>query len=205
MFAVFVTNTLPEHDNGEVFNYRRSEFADEEDFNNWIEQIRLRSVVNTDIEVSYEDEILTLSTCAYDFDDARLVVMARRVADDGYDKYTVYSSSINPNPMYPEIWYTKKGLTKPQFDISSTTSTEDTSTEEAVSEVTSGSTDSAVDSEAASDISDASSTEQGTEGQTTSDLAGTEVSSNVSSNASSVAEDGASAVSSAAVVSSAIN
>lgn len=119
VFSVFITNTLPEHDNGEIFNYRRSEFDDEADFDAWIEQLKNRSVVTTDIDITFDDEILTLSTEAYDFDEARLVVVAKRLNDDGYDKYKFYSSSINPNPVYPEIWYTEKGLKKPLNSTSS--------------------------------------------------------------------------------------
>lgn len=115
VFSVFVTNTLPEHDNGEVFNYRQSNFANEEEFKVFIEELRKRSVINTDVDVTYDDEIITLSTCAYDFDEARLVVVARRVRDDSYDKYKAVSSSVNTSPLYPEIWYQKKGTTKPSF------------------------------------------------------------------------------------------
>lgn len=113
VFSVFITNTLPEHDNGQVFDYRKSNFSSEEEFLNFIEELKARSVINTDVDVTYEDEIITLSTCAYDFEDARLVVVARRVRDDNYDKYRYVSSSINPSPLYPQVWYDKNGGVKP--------------------------------------------------------------------------------------------
>lgn len=123
VFAVFVTNTLAEHDNGEVFNYRKSAFSNEEMFNDWINEIKIRSLVNTNIDVNFEDQLITLSTCAYDFDDARLVVMARKVRGEE-DKAANISASVNPSPLYPEIWYTEKGQAKPQIssDISSSSS-----------------------------------------------------------------------------------
>ena len=40
-----------------------------------------RSYYLSDIECEYGDEFLTLSTCAYDFDDSRFVVVARKVRD----------------------------------------------------------------------------------------------------------------------------
>ena len=153
VFAVFITNTIPEHDNGEVFNYRRSEFVDENDFNMWVEQLKERSVITTDIDVAYTDEIITLSTCAYDFEEARLVVMARRVRDDGVDGNTQINSSVNPAPVYPEIWYKEKGLTKPQRENSS--DLPGVSSENAVSSEEQNS--SGVESGVASELTDASS------------------------------------------------
>lgn len=157
VFAVFVTNTLPEHDNSEVFNYRRSEFSGQEDFDAWIEQLKVRSVITTDIDVAYTDEIITLSTCAYDFEEARLVVMARRVRDDGFDSETQITSSVNPSPVYPEIWYTKKGLTKPQMESSSASS--DVSSQSNGSSVASDISD--TQSGISSDLTDPSSASDG--------------------------------------------
>lgn len=121
IFGVFITNTLPEHDDGEVFNYLRTDFSSEQDFLSFVSEIKMRSIIDTGVDVIGSDEILTLSTCTYEFDDARLVVVARRIREDETaDSYSNTSQAkVNPNPKYPEIWYTKKGLKKPQFAVSS--------------------------------------------------------------------------------------
>lgn len=69
IFAVFVTNTS--------FNYIKTNFSEKSEFQEFIQTIEEKSIFPTDIEITEEDRILTLSTCVYDFDDARLVVMAR--------------------------------------------------------------------------------------------------------------------------------
>lgn len=121
VFGIFITNTLPEHDDGEVFNYIRTDFSSEQDFLSFVDDIKRRSIIDTGVDVIGTDEILTLSTCTYEFDDARLVVVARRIRDDELVDNDTYLAKVNPKPLYPEIWYTKKGLTKPEFTSSSLT------------------------------------------------------------------------------------
>ncbi len=123
VFAVFVTNSLPEHDNGEVFDYTKSAFISETEFNNWVNSIRLRSALTTNIDLTFDDEILTLSTDADDFDGAKLVVMARKVRNDA-DYYLPITASINPAPLYPEIWYEKNGGSKPSLNVNDNTESE---------------------------------------------------------------------------------
>ncbi len=112
VFAVFITNSLPESDNGQVFEYRQSAFKNEAEFVNFVSELRKRSVITTNIDVHFDDEILTLSTCAYDFKDAKLVVMARKVRSED-DYYTPIVASVNPAPHYPAAWYEKKGQQNP--------------------------------------------------------------------------------------------
>lgn len=119
VFSVFITNTLPEHDNGNVFNYRLSEFNTDEEFLNFVAQVQARSIITTGVEVTAEDELLTLSTCTYEFDDARLVVMARKVRDGEESVTDTSAAKVNTSPLYPQIWYTKNGKTKPNISIPS--------------------------------------------------------------------------------------
>ena len=123
VFAVFVTNSLPEHDNGEVFDYTKSAFISETEFNSWVNALRLKSTITTNVDLNFDDEILTISTDAADFDGAKLVVMARKVRNDA-DYYSPITASINPAPLYPEIWYEKNGGSKPTLSVDSETSSE---------------------------------------------------------------------------------
>ena len=76
-------------------------------------QMQIRSIINAPVDVLPGDELLTLSTCTYEFDDARLVVVARKVREGESASVDVGAATLNPKPLYPQIWYDKKGGTRP--------------------------------------------------------------------------------------------
>lgn len=51
----------------------------EEEFAELIEEYRATSTFKSDIELEYNDTIVTLSTCSYEFDNARYIVIGRLV------------------------------------------------------------------------------------------------------------------------------
>jgi len=51
------------------------EFKSDDDFLDYIEKIKNKSVFNSNVEVTAEDRIVSLVTCTYDFNDARLIVV----------------------------------------------------------------------------------------------------------------------------------
>ena len=71
IFAVYTVNV-------DDFYYIRTEFADDEDFMDFIGEINKINEHNFGVEVSADDTIMTLSTCAYNGKD-RLVVHAKLV------------------------------------------------------------------------------------------------------------------------------
>ena len=73
IFAVFVTDT--------DFNYIEPNFSTEDEFQEFIEMVKLKSIIPLEYDITQEDHILTLSTCGYDFDDARIVVQAKLLND----------------------------------------------------------------------------------------------------------------------------
>jgi len=54
-------------------------FKDDEDFLKHIENIKRRSFFESEIEVGPNDRIVNLCTCAYDFDNARLILVGKLV------------------------------------------------------------------------------------------------------------------------------
>lgn len=62
------------------YDYRRPDFAGDEDFLSYFQRIQNRSLYKTDVVLEPDDEILTLSTCVFDMDDGRLVVTARKIS-----------------------------------------------------------------------------------------------------------------------------
>ena len=49
----------------------------EEEFTELIEKYRAKSTFKTNVELEYSDTIVTLSTCSYEFDNARYIVIGR--------------------------------------------------------------------------------------------------------------------------------
>ena len=70
------------------FNYFKMDFESRDEYFQYIKALQRESEYETDVELTPDDVILTLSTCVYDFEDARMVVHARRVnpiEDSNYD------------------------------------------------------------------------------------------------------------------------
>lgn len=51
------------------------EFANKEDYRQWLDKMLSNSAFNSDIKPETDDKIITLATCSYDYDNARFVVM----------------------------------------------------------------------------------------------------------------------------------
>jgi len=109
IFSVFVSNVDPAHDGGEVFNWRVVEFGDEAKMQEYLEECRKRSVLDIPVDVENEDKLIALTLCASDFDNARLVVLARAVRDGESEDVDVQKAAVNANPLYPQIWYDLHG------------------------------------------------------------------------------------------------
>ena len=59
--------------------YENIDFSGKENFDAFIEKCQSLSLYDTDVQVSYGDKLLCLSTCEYSQKDGRLVVMAKRI------------------------------------------------------------------------------------------------------------------------------
>lgn len=116
VFAAFLINTRPEHDNGYVFNYTRTSFANEQEFESFYEEVMQRSYYITDVDVNSNDKILTLSTCSLLIDDSRFVVMARLVRDGESETVDTSAAKLNPKQRFPQAWYDEKNQTNPYVD-----------------------------------------------------------------------------------------
>lgn len=111
IYSVFVTNPSPEQDNGNMFEWRISDFSSKDSFDSYITKCKKRSLFNIQIDVKPDDKLISLSTCAYDFDDARLVVAARKVRDGEAIDFS--NVKVNESILYPQVWYDVHGGTKP--------------------------------------------------------------------------------------------
>ena len=99
VFAVIKVNTLASQ--GTPFPYLQGEFASEESFLEYVEQVRSRSLMDCPVEVEGSDQILTLSTCSYEQENYRTVVYARRVREGESSTVDIAQAEVNPDPVMP--------------------------------------------------------------------------------------------------------
>lgn len=109
----FVVNTLPEHDNGQVFDYiNYVNFAESGKYSGetFIKEITERSRFNTGIDYNTEDKYLTLSTCAYEWDEARHVIVARKLRPgETTENIDTTNFTVNAVSKWPAIYYKYNG------------------------------------------------------------------------------------------------
>ena len=111
IISVYKTNTLSAH--GEFFNYMVGNFQNDKDFMNYVYNVRVRSLINCPVDINENDELLTLSTCSYEYTNFRTVVVARKVRLGEDEKVDVSKASINDNAVWPEVYYSSRGGTRP--------------------------------------------------------------------------------------------
>ncbi|MDE5754992.1 MAG: class B sortase [Oscillospiraceae bacterium] len=79
-------------------------FKDKKEFYDYVNEVKRRTIRLTDVDVTYGDQILTLSTCNSTFNEGRLVVFARLLRD-GEDLYEGCTSTENPNVKWSNSYY----------------------------------------------------------------------------------------------------
>lgn len=171
IFSVFYSSTRPEH--GPIFPY--IEFINTEsdaETQSYIDGVTIRSIFNTGVDVKPSDELLTLSTCSYEYKDARFVVVARKLRDGESENWDTSKAVNNPSPLYPNVWYKVFGGTKPNvtdgpYNFSSGLAATGGSSSSGATDSTSGTGESASTSESTGTASGGdTSTASNTQGQT---------------------------------------
>lgn len=114
LFAVMVLD--PDEIN--AFAFAKTEFADDDAFRQYVEDIRTRSLLNTSVVVTPEDDLLLLVTQAkaeYGFENASFVAVARRLREN--ETASAVAVSRNPTVLMPRIWVrrnARSSTTEPQ-------------------------------------------------------------------------------------------
>ena len=75
--AIFHTTAVPDDSNYYAFD--RINFADENDFNQYIRDVKSRSIIDIPASAVYGDKLLTLATCYSGQEHGRLVIVCREV------------------------------------------------------------------------------------------------------------------------------
>ena len=111
IISMFKTSTRYEH--GEFFNYMQGDFNSDAEFMNFVYNMRVRSFFNIPVTCNEDDQIITLSTCCYEFYQWRLVVVARKVRPGEDPNVDVSLASRNSEPLFPDVYYQRYGGTRP--------------------------------------------------------------------------------------------
>ncbi|MBQ9106381.1 MAG: competence/damage-inducible protein A [Clostridia bacterium] len=142
IFAVIITNDDSADDDGYRFEYNKVYFSSDADFNDHIARLKERSIYETGIEVTPDDELITLVTCIYDFNEARLVMVGRKLREGDSPVSTAnFTRKSDKKVVYPQAWYDKNGGKKPANAlpdgfVDDSTSSEPTSSDNTTSDTT---------------------------------------------------------------------
>ena len=112
IFAGMLVNTRESE--GEVFNYiGQRNFSSKSEFDEYCASILDRTTFyNPDVNLKYGDNLLTLSTCTFDYDSSlqfRWVVFAREVREGESEEVDVSRAYENPDPLYFDYYYSIYG------------------------------------------------------------------------------------------------
>ncbi len=93
VFAVMKIDVSNE--NKAIFNYLLTDYSSDAQFMNFIYNIKERSYLDIPVPINENDRILTLSTCSYETDNMRTVVVARMVREG--EDVSKYVSKVKQN------------------------------------------------------------------------------------------------------------
>jgi sortase B len=85
------------------YGYIISNFRSEEEHELILNEMVIRSMITTNIDVNTDDVLLTLSTCEYDFEDARFAVHARRLRPGETFENLNPQAELNSDPKPPQL------------------------------------------------------------------------------------------------------
>ena len=110
IFAVMLTNSTSDMNNGEVFLYLYPDFSSNESFLSLVDDIYARSMIHTGVDVQADDTILTLYTCYQNiFSGGRLVVFARKVREGESATVDTSVAYYDSTAIFPQAYYDKMG------------------------------------------------------------------------------------------------
>lgn len=112
IISIYKTNTLDAH--GDYFDYLTGSFNSDAEFMNYVYLIRERSLIDCPVDVNEDDQLLSLSTCSYEYGEFRTVVVARKCRPGESGKVDVKKAKINEDALWPDVHYSSTGATKPK-------------------------------------------------------------------------------------------
>lgn len=112
IISVYKTNTLDQH--GDYFDYLTGSFISDAEFMNYVYLIRERSLIDCPVDVNEDDQLLSLSTCSYEFSEFRTIVVARKCRPGESSDIDLDKAKLNSDALWPDVYYQSNGGTKPK-------------------------------------------------------------------------------------------
>lgn len=128
-----------------AFPYLRTTFSSDEDFLQFTEEIRRRSLYDFgDVDVQAGDQLLTLSSCTNQREshlkNGRVVIVARRVRAGESTAVDTSKTVLNEDVLMPKAWYEKQEKELPEAYRSTTAQPTTTETSSAITAATTATT-----------------------------------------------------------------
>lgn len=114
IISVFKTNTLESQ--GKLFDYLKIDFASDKEFLDFVYDVKVRSILDTPVDIGKNDRLMILSTCSSELKGFRTVVVARKVRDGESPEVPVELAKIRGNPLMPKGYYLKYGGKAPKVN-----------------------------------------------------------------------------------------
>jgi len=118
VYCAFIANGSSAQDNGYLLDYTFTELSSTESFAGFVAEINQRKLYSTGTDILPTDKIITLSTCSYEFDNARLVVVGRLLRKGESEEIDASKVKDSDNPRYPQAWYDANKKTNPYASYS---------------------------------------------------------------------------------------
>ncbi len=105
VYATILTNGSTKSNNGYFFDFTFDNCSDL-CFEEYIEEIDKRKLYETGVDILPTDKLITLCTCTYEFDDSRLIIIARMVREGESSEVDTDLAGFKNTPVkYPESYY----------------------------------------------------------------------------------------------------
>ena len=105
IYAVILTNGSTKSNDGYFFDFTFNNCSDT-CFEEYIKEIDKRKLYDTGVDLLPTDKLITLCTCTYEFDDARLIVIARMVRENESAEVNTKLADFKDTPVkYPDLFY----------------------------------------------------------------------------------------------------
>lgn len=103
IIGYFVTSVLPKQAaDGVVFDYHNYIDLDKARYKEFLDNVLLRTEINTTVDTKYGDKFITLSTCSSEFEPSRFVIVARKVRKGEDATVDTAGATVNKNAKEPD-------------------------------------------------------------------------------------------------------
>ena len=113
IFSVYKTSTLESH--GDFFNYLMGSFDNDAQFMNYVYNVKERSLFDVPVPINEDDQLITLSTCSYEYEDFRTIVCARKIRDGEDVRPYIEAATLDPDPVWPDVHYYNSDKERPEI------------------------------------------------------------------------------------------